>query len=187
VGWRTSCLSNVSQIAKAMMMYVSDNDGYFPPRMPDPPPGQLPFPCRPCRTIDWRPYARPYVKSDQLFICPIDTGVPVQVVNDPMNRVSPRPQRMADFYGSSYCFFAALTRIRAEAAVPRPAETGMGGEIFAWHSGDALNWVLYRTGNPISVSYFVDGHATVTGLAYVTAFCDPPAIPDNDGKVMPVP
>src|SRR6184192_2824339 len=63
---RTSCISNVSQLGKSMMMYVQDYDGTFPPRMPSPPAGSA-FPCRPCRTIDWRPYALPYIKSDKVF------------------------------------------------------------------------------------------------------------------------
>src|SRR5437868_5979485 len=73
VGWRTHCLSNVSQLAKAMMMYIQDYDERFPPRFPDYNAAGPRYPCRPCRTIDWRPYARPYIKSDQLFICPNDT------------------------------------------------------------------------------------------------------------------
>src|SRR6187549_2795744 len=33
---RISCVSNVKQIAIAMMMYVDDNANRYPPRMPDP-------------------------------------------------------------------------------------------------------------------------------------------------------
>src|SRR5690348_13388711 len=33
---RTSCLSEVKQLALAMMMYVDDHDGAYPPRFPDP-------------------------------------------------------------------------------------------------------------------------------------------------------
>ena len=36
---RISCVSNVKQLALAMMMYVDDNSGNYPTRMPDPPAG----------------------------------------------------------------------------------------------------------------------------------------------------
>jgi prepilin-type N-terminal cleavage/methylation domain-containing protein len=174
---RTSCLSNVQQLAKAMMMYVQDFDGTYSPRFPDPKPGPN-FTCRTCRTIDWRPYARPYVKNDQLFICPSDTGMPPQLVADPMNQVSPRPARLADFFGTSYCFQVALTRIGHEAAVPFPAETSMGAEIFPWHSySEALQRALTGTGNPFSVGFFCDGHAKARIPGQVLEICNPPAIP----------
>src|SRR6516165_976457 len=57
---RVSCVSVVKQICLAMIMYVDDHNGNYPPRMPDPAAGAA-FPCKPCRTIDWRPYAIPYV------------------------------------------------------------------------------------------------------------------------------
>ena len=40
---RTYCVSNVKQLALAMMMYVDDNDNSYPPRMPDPAAGS-PYP-----------------------------------------------------------------------------------------------------------------------------------------------
>ena len=57
---RISCVSNVKQVSMAMKMYVDDNNGNYPPRMPDPPAGAA-YPCKPCRTIDWREYAIPYI------------------------------------------------------------------------------------------------------------------------------
>src|SRR5215468_2306133 len=42
---RISCLSNVKQIAMAMMMYVDDHNGSYPPRFPDPVAGP-PFSCK---------------------------------------------------------------------------------------------------------------------------------------------
>src|SRR5215831_12242169 len=59
---RISCVSNVKQIALAMKMYVDDNNGAYPPRMPDPA-GGSPYPCKPCRTEDWRVYALPYLSA----------------------------------------------------------------------------------------------------------------------------
>src|SRR5271165_1480375 len=60
---RISCISDVRQISVAMKMYVDDNNGRYPPRMPDPAAGAA-YPCKPCRTIDWRPYAAPYLAGN---------------------------------------------------------------------------------------------------------------------------
>src|SRR5262245_44782507 len=107
---RTSCLSNVKQIAVAMMMYVDDNNGSYPPRFPDPEAG-APYPCKPCRTIDWRIYATSYLSTStnitnsgySVFICTSDKGIPKEIAADPFNQLPNRPRRFADFYGSSYC------------------------------------------------------------------------------------
>src|SRR5215510_9821735 len=56
---RASCLANVKQISLALMMYVDDNNGSYPPRFPDPVAGPA-YPCKPCRTTDWRIYATNY-------------------------------------------------------------------------------------------------------------------------------
>src|SRR2546421_2908892 len=61
---KTSCISNVRQLGMAMMQYVQDYDESFPPRMPNPP-GGASYPCKACRTIDWRIYPRPYLKNEQ--------------------------------------------------------------------------------------------------------------------------
>ena len=63
-GRRTSCLSNLKQIALGMMMYVDDSNGRYPPRMPDPPAGAS-YPCKPCRTTPyvWREYVAPYLSG----------------------------------------------------------------------------------------------------------------------------
>jgi len=41
---RVSCVSDVKQICLAMMMYVDDHNGNYPPRMPAPAAGAA-FPC----------------------------------------------------------------------------------------------------------------------------------------------
>src|SRR5690242_12158980 len=56
---KTQCTSNVRQMGMAVVQYVQDYDEQFPPRFPDPPAGAA-YPCKPCRTIDYRPYVRPY-------------------------------------------------------------------------------------------------------------------------------
>jgi len=173
---RTACISNVNQFGKAILMYIQDYDSTYPPRMPNPPAGAA-FPCRPCRTIDWRPYARPYIKNEQLFVCPSDSGVPAAVTTDPMNQVSPRPSRLADFYGSSYCLNTVVTRLGSEAALPLPAETYMGAEIWSWHSADALQYYQNGTGNPARIGFYCDGHAKISSEKDIQAQCQPPSAP----------
>src|SRR5262245_37875032 len=136
---RISCVSNVKQIAMAMMMYVDDNNGTYPTRMPDPEAG-APYPCKPCRTIDWRIYVTNYLSmstnitnSATVFVCPADKGIPKDIAADPFNQLAERPRRFADFYGSSYCFNTVMTRLGKEAAVAIPSETFMGAEIWSWH------------------------------------------------------
>src|SRR5262245_43132548 len=126
---RISCTSNVRQLAIAMKMYVDGWGGSYPPRSPDPPAGSA-YPCKPCRTIDWRPYALPYLAPNlvstngltnasppAIFVCPADKGIPDEIAADPFNAVTPRPARFANFYGSSYCFNTVMTRLVKETAI----------------------------------------------------------------------
>lgn len=173
---RTSCLSNVKQLCLAMMMYVDDFNSSYPPRMPDPQAGPA-YPCKPCRTIDWRPYALPYLSTTNVFACPSDKGIPSDIASDPMNQTNPVPKRLADFYGSSICLNTVMTRLGKESAVPQPTDTFMGAEIWSWHQPLAINDFRGATLKPIRMAYFCDGHATVTAEKTIQEQCAPPAAP----------
>jgi len=173
---RTACLSNVKQLGLGMMMYVADYNGNYPPRMPDPEVGP-PYPCKPCRTEDWRPYALPYVSTTNLFACPSDKGIPEEVTADPFHLADPRPKRMADFYGSSYCLNVVMTRLGKESAVVIPSETFMGAEIWSWHQPLAINDFRGATKRPIRMAYFCDGRAQTTAERTIQEQCAPPAAP----------
>ena len=180
---RISCVSDVKQICLAMMMYVDDNTGQYPPRMPDPAAGAA-FPCKPCRTVDWRPYAIPYLSgttnmtnSSGVFVCPADNGIPASIAADPFNALTPRPNRFAEFYGSSYCLNTVMTRLGKAAAIPQPSETFMGAEIWSWHQPMAMQEFQGKTKKPIRVAYFCDGHATITSEEFIQLQCAPPAAP----------
>ncbi len=180
---RISCVSDVKQIALAMMLYVDDHNGRYPPRMPDPAAG-APFPCRPCRTIDWRPYAIPYLSgntnstnSTGVFVCPSDNGIPPAIAADPFNSLAPRPARFAEFYGSSFCLNTVMTRLGKETAIPMPSETFMGAEIWSWHQPMAVEEFQGKTRKPIRVAYFCDGHAAITSEEFIQLQCAPPAAP----------
>ncbi len=180
---RMSCTSNVKQIAMAMFMYVDDNNHRYPPRMPDPPAGPA-YPCKPCRTEDWRPFAIPYLgvktnvtNSASVFACPADVGVPAALAADPFNTATPRPNRMAEFYGSSFCLNTVMTRLGSESAVLMPADTFMGAEIWSWHQPLAINHFRGATAKPIRVAYFCDGHAAITSEQTIQQQCAPPSAP----------
>jgi prepilin-type N-terminal cleavage/methylation domain-containing protein len=176
---RTACVSNVRQISLAMMMYVDDFNGRFPPRLPDPAAGPA-YPCKPCRTIDWRPYPLPYLgNASNVLICPSDTGVPESIATDPMNQTNARPRRMADFYGSSFCLNTVVTRLGTESAIPMPSSTYMGAEIWSWHPPQQLAIANFqtRTVRPVRVAYMCDGHAGLVSEIEIAEQCAPPAAP----------
>jgi prepilin-type N-terminal cleavage/methylation domain-containing protein len=170
---RTSCMSNVKQLALAMMMYVDDSQGNYPPRFPDPVAGPA-YPCKACRTTNWIVYATNYTQTTNIFACPSDKGIPGAVAADPIHTVTPEPKRMADFYGSSFCFNTVMTRLGKEAAVAIPSETFMGAEIWSWH--DPLT-ASGSSPKPIRMAYFCDGHAATTAETTIQAQCAPPSAP----------
>lgn len=181
---RISCISNVKQLAVAVKMYVDDHNQRYLPRFPAPAAG-APFPCKPCRTDDWRIYTAAYLSvttnsvtnaSSSVLICPADKGIPQVIAADPFNAVAPRPARFADFFGSSYCFNVVLTRLGKEAAVVMPTDTFMGVEVWSWHEPMSLS-NSQRTNTPIRVAYFVDGHSAVTSEGFIAAQCAPPSAP----------
>ena len=159
---QAKCISNVKQIAIAMMMYVDDNDNRYPPRMPNPGPGAA-YPCKPCRTTNWLVYVMDQMsKSSNSFICPSDNGVPASFTTDP----SLGSKSVAAYEQTSYCFNTVMTRLGTPSAVVQPSDTFMGAEIWSWHSPKIRR-----------VAYFCDGHSEVTSDTTIAAQCSPPAAP----------
>ncbi len=173
---RTSCVSNVRQLGMAMMQYVQDYDESFPPRMPNPKAGAS-YPCKACRTIDWRQYPMPYIKNEQVFHCPSDFGIPAAITADPTLGGPVFRDPSLGGYGSSYCLNTVMTRLGSIAAIPFPADTYMGAEIWSWHSADALQYFQNGTGNPARVGFYCDGHAKISGESDVQKQCQPPSAP----------
>ncbi len=184
---RTLCTSNVKQLGMAWMMYVQDNNETFPPNnSPNAPSGEWvlrpgSFPCRPCRPVnkntglayDPRPFAMPYIKNTQIFVCPSDYGIPVALVPDDPSQGRP----VWKVEGTSYCLNTVMTRLGTLAAIPLPAETYMGAEIYSWHSDNPFEYWFHRSGGPVRVAYFCDGHAKLATEAMIAAQCSPPAAP----------
>lgn len=183
---RTQCLSNCNQLGMAMMMYSQDYDErYIPYSIKDRPTPGPAYPCKPCRSVDWRPFAMPYVKNSAVFVCPSDSGIPSFFTADPTlgGPVSRDPS--AGGYGSSYCFNVVVKILGSEAAIPLPAETYMGAEIYPWHTSSyGLGYLRNRTGNPARIAYYCDGHAKITSEADIASQCVP--VPGAPG-VGPVP
>lgn len=197
-----SCVSNVRQLGLAWTQYVQENDEAFPPRnattledgvTPSPnfqPQGPLPFPCKPCRPLDTRtgraydprPFALPYIKSQGIFQCPSDSGIR-DVAAEPTKGKS-----VWEAEGSSYCFNSVVTRVKSVAAIPFPAETYMGAEVYSFHSGNGGFYWQNKTGHPARVAYFCDGHAKLASEEFIAAQCTPKPSMFNDAHVMtPVP
>jgi prepilin-type N-terminal cleavage/methylation domain-containing protein len=194
---QASCTSNIKQLGIAWMMYVQDFDECFPPNNSPAAPGSewmnLPgagFPCKPCRPVhrvtglpyDPRPFAMTYIKNMGLFACPSDQGISrARVPTEPTtNQLWREPAEGGQ--GTSYCLNTVMTRLRSLAAIPKPAETYMGAEILAWHSGEdpIENWRNVR-GGPGRMAYFVDGHAKNISERGIALQCAPPAIPNDAG------
>jgi type II secretory pathway pseudopilin PulG len=176
---KTYCISNGHQVALAMKMFVNDNNDRFPPRFPNYDATTASYPCKSCRTTNWTVYALLYINTTNSFICPADKGVPGAFPADPFNQAATNVNHMSDFYGSSYCFSVALTRIGLESEILFPTETFMGGEIFPWHMPlqAAVDNIKGKTTKGISMSYRVDGHSELARAADVAAQCTPPSIP----------
>ena len=161
---QAKCISNVKQIALAMMMYVDDNDNRYPTRMPNPA-AVPPFPCKPCRTTNWLVYVMENMsKSSNSFICPSDRGVPSSFTADPS--VVAGAKSVAAYEQTSYCLNTVVTRLGTPSAIIQPTDTFMGAEIWSWHSPGIRR-----------AAYFCDGHSEVTRDATIASQCSPPAAP----------
>jgi hypothetical protein len=112
-----------------------------------------------------------------VFACPADTGIPGAIAADPFNMANPKPNRLADFYGSSFCLNTVTTRLGSESSVVMPSETFMGAEIWSWHQPLAINDFRGATLKPIRVAYFCDGHAIITAEKTIQEQCAPPSAP----------
>ncbi|HET6385633.1 MAG TPA: DUF1559 domain-containing protein [Armatimonadota bacterium] len=178
---RTQCISNVRQMGMAVMMYVQDNDERFPPRFPNPAAGPG-YPCKPCRTADWRPFVMPYIKNTDIFRCPDDTGAPsFFAMTDPSYPGPLDRDRSLGGYGSSYCLNVVVTRLGLLAAIAQPSDTYLGAELYPWHNSDGLADVLGHTGRPSRVAYFCDGHVKLASELDIYLQCTAPGAPAAPG------
>jgi len=148
---QTSCLSNVKEITLALMMYAQDYDE------------TLVMYNNSAYTFGWRSAAMPYVKNDQVFICPSEGGG-------------------ACDYGVIYPHVSAVGSAKMLDDIEYPAETGLLTETeaqdvsgrygnlylgycpFCYAEG-SISWAYYRgvawpgRHNGGNNCGYVDGHA----------------------------
>lgn len=201
-GRQIVCVSNVRQIGMAWMQYTMDNDERYPPRnattladgvTPSPdyaPQAAAAFPCKPCRPKDkhtglpYNPstFAMPYIKSENLFHCPDDNGI-TGVAAEP---TTGKPVWQVE--GTSYCLNTVMTRIGSTSAIPIPAETYMGAEVYSFHADNPTALWLARDAKPTRIAYFCDGHVKMASEAFIAAQCAPkPSMFDTNHVMTPVP
>jgi prepilin-type N-terminal cleavage/methylation domain-containing protein/prepilin-type processing-associated H-X9-DG protein len=121
---QTSCLNNVKQITLGMLMYVSDYDGMYP-KGDAAAWGDGSYPNRPYGGFADGIY--PYVKNNQIFICPSDG-----LVNCLSHANSENHTLYADClvdkvklsYGYNYGLYGY-----SESMVPRPAELALFADM----------------------------------------------------------
>ena len=129
----------------------------------------------------------PYIKSTQLFVCPSDSGMNIGLI--PAEPTAGQPVWKAE--GTSYCLNTVVTRLGSIAAVPMPAETYLGAEIYPWHDSNGYNDWFTSSGAPARVAYFCDGHAKIASEAIIAFQCGAnphcPGINDAQGNPMVIP
>jgi prepilin-type N-terminal cleavage/methylation domain-containing protein/prepilin-type processing-associated H-X9-DG protein len=154
-----TCLSNCKQLGTAMMMYVQDYEGTFPPSWFDAP-GEYGF--------DVAIY--PYVKNKQVYSCPSN---PLHISDWPGYErmgVGPIPRSYA--MNGDIALESGKRVLVQEASVDRPAETILMLETSDWYRPQGPDHETY-VGSRNDVCYhipfkihqggadyiFVDGHA----------------------------
>jgi prepilin-type N-terminal cleavage/methylation domain-containing protein len=170
---QTSCLANMKQCALGILMYAQDYDETFP-RTPDVS-QHLVDPKAALNKQGWLYWAQmiqPYVKNQQMFACPSDSGVPPWNVNTATHKwekaqtsywqnfilcghagaVDPRTKRTQNTMGNAVTL----------GAIPSPAECGLNYEIWLWHNNSYNAWFT-RTGGATRLMSFADGHSRVVG------------------------
>ena len=132
----TACLSNLQQLGKAIAIYQTDYDGYYPygldPYLRHPPMSPLVFAAPKFFVIaqtmpDMRDVLRPYVTSNEVYHCPSEHEMypPSVDCNFPFAEC-----------GSSYHYnpYPAMLR-ENESHFIKPAEAFLMSDITYWHSG----------------------------------------------------
>ncbi len=172
-----ACLSNVKQLASAVLMYTQDYDELLPHHAAD-----VQDFLNPAVAPTWQRGTLPYIKNDKVFFCPSSPQAPTQPENA-TNRLWPR----SSYQGN--CVVISRTGT-ALARIPNPADilfaqenffkffnaynrpTQSGSNFYYWHLIDCRPQYpgLPMTGGPCGEQYnsrhfsggnlvFVDGHA----------------------------
>jgi prepilin-type processing-associated H-X9-DG protein len=139
---QTSCLSNMKQVATAVVMYAQDYDEMFPIGVPDD------------WNQSWPTAVQPYIKNIGAFRCPSDSttrdvnagewaGVPISYAANGMVGWNGSANALMGVIGMAQSSWLAVTT-QSMAAVNKPAETVMIGEK---HNGDLITRMPGSFGN----------------------------------------
>jgi prepilin-type N-terminal cleavage/methylation domain-containing protein/prepilin-type processing-associated H-X9-DG protein len=94
-GKRISCLNNLRQLSLAAQMYVSDSQGFYPPRS---------------NTDRWPDkFYDSYGKNLKLLLCPTETKTPITNGNSPSNNVADASPRSYFINGWNDYFYDTLS------------------------------------------------------------------------------
>lgn len=148
---QASCLSNVKQLALAVLMYAQDSDGRL-------------IPSRIGQTAVWPAYLQPYVRNTQVFLCPSaadsvygetwgDRGrLSIGLNRDMEDRVTNLARSLTEYD------YPAETIMLADST---PADTGAGGrgyQVMADRPPNTQSGVGRRHAEGTNVG-LLDGHA----------------------------
>jgi general secretion pathway protein G len=140
---QTSCISNLAQIGKAMLLYMSDYDDLFPHATDT---VDRYHPEIWASQIQWQaqiPYMplmhevlQPYVKNKDVFHCPADSGS--FVVDNQWNLTFQSSPSMFATFGSSYFYRTEITfRGLSQTSLSSPAAINVLFDAAGhWHSGE---------------------------------------------------
>ncbi len=174
---QSACLSNCKQLGLAVMQYVQDYDGMYP----DSSSTGLNYASGYLGGTHINDYAiriwsddsqtnvagmaktlGPYVKNQQMFVCPSDPKVDRWIGGK--QRGSYYMRHALDAY--AFSFQHSLN----EAALKRPSQLILAGEE-AWHWGGSSPWFwdTADAGSPKDFNgLYMDGHAKVSKQPYIT-------------------
>lgn len=137
---QAACLSNLSQIGKAITLYMSQNDDVFPyavdPVDKERPQIWAPFPEFQAQ-IPYMPTLdealQPYIKSHDVFHCGLDNGS--QVLDDQPEVDLPTGPTMHSVYNTSYFFRTEIAFKRTmSSSMSLPADINVLFDAFGhWH------------------------------------------------------
>ncbi|MGQ9729754.1 MAG: prepilin-type N-terminal cleavage/methylation domain-containing protein [Candidatus Zipacnadales bacterium] len=159
---QTNCLSNIKQLSLAIEMYCQDYDEVLIPSASRPISGSTPN-----TALIWPAYLKPYLKSEQLFVCPEARGqgwyveiwgergrLPYGLNRDLEDRTNERPYAMAVF-GEP-----ATTIVLADSACGNTGspERMRGFQVMADRRPNTQSGIAARHSEGTNVG-FLDGHA----------------------------
>jgi prepilin-type N-terminal cleavage/methylation domain-containing protein/prepilin-type processing-associated H-X9-DG protein len=185
---KTACLSNTNQIGKALMMYVDDSDGVYPPNRFKNSTGA------PTAPFTWKRAMVPYTTSLEIWRCPSNQAIyakgdvpyPGLAIGDESNYLDKTrwaDKSHSDWVPSGYAYnggyfhedFGKRTMSRVSDPADlmviiesRSANPDLGPWVYTWtqdatgtlpaSSGGGPFSVFYTHGNQMNVT-FADGHA----------------------------